>query len=146
MIFLCKCDFFFSFHSKVSRITSSVYRQLCVVARALSFWFRKIDAAIKQIHGYGGSQFDSLLGRGRMPASDLIDVDNFNRFFAEKVSKVRSNTSDVTRRHSAAFNPSRSRPSPRLMSMTSLTQFGTQQLPDKSSAADPMPNSPEISR
>jgi len=35
---------------------------------------------------------DSLLGRGRMPANDLIDDETFNRFFAEKVSS----TSDVT--------------------------------------------------
>jgi len=31
-----------------------------------------------------------------MPANDLIDVGTFNRSFAEKVSKVRSSTSDVT--------------------------------------------------
>jgi len=61
-----------------------------------------------------------------MTANDLIGVETFNRFFAETVSKVRSSTSDVTCRHSAAFNPtSRLRPSRRLISMTLLTLFGS---------------------
>ena len=38
---------------------------------------------------------DVLLGRGRLPPSSYIDVSSLNRFFAEKVAKVRSSTSDA---------------------------------------------------
>jgi len=38
---------------------------------------------------------DDLLGRGRVPSSSTIDVESFSRFFAEKVAKVRSSTSDA---------------------------------------------------
>jgi len=43
---------------------------------------------------------DSLLGSGRISASNLIDVETFNRFFAYKVSKVRSSTSGVPPKYS----------------------------------------------
>ncbi|HSN23055.1 MAG TPA: hypothetical protein VLS45_02605, partial [Methylomicrobium sp.] len=35
---------------------------------------------------------DILLGRGRVPASAAVSVDDFNRFFAEKVNAVRAAT------------------------------------------------------
>jgi hypothetical protein len=38
---------------------------------------------------------DVLLGRGRVPASYALVVETFNRFFAEKVAKVRSSTTVV---------------------------------------------------
>ena len=44
---------------------------------------------------------DTLLGRGRIPPSSAIDVEAFSQFFAEKVSKVRSSTSDAPQ---AAFS------------------------------------------
>ena len=83
---------------------------------------------------------DDLLGRGRIPASTAIDVEVFSRFFAEKVAKVRSSTAD-------APAPTFTRAPPGV----SLGQFqplstddvidAVRRLPDKSSAADPMPTS-----
>jgi hypothetical protein len=80
------------------------------------------------------------LGRGCIPASESIDVETFNRYFAEKVSKVRSSTS-------GAIPPTFSRCLPGV----SFTVFSSvnvdhvidavRRLPDKSSAADPMPTS-----
>ena len=81
---------------------------------------------------------DVLLGRGQVPASTAIDVEAFNRFFVDKVAKVRSSTSD-------APPPTYSS----LQSGVSFRQFtllttddvvdAVRRLPDKSSAADPIP-------
>ena len=38
---------------------------------------------------------NQLLSRGRPPASSCINVDEFSRFFSEKVSAVRSSTDGV---------------------------------------------------
>ena len=39
---------------------------------------------------------DIVLGRGRLSASYVIDVETLNRYFGKKVEKVRSSTSDAT--------------------------------------------------
>lgn len=113
-----------------------LYRQLRR-RKSAEFWCRKIDADQADPRSLWRS-VDSLLGRGRMPASDLIDVEAFNRFFAEKVSKVRSSTSDAT---PPTF--SCSRPGVLFAAFSSVNVDdvidAVRQLPDKSSAADPMP-------
>jgi len=75
-----------------------------------------------------------------VPANSAIDTESFNRFFTEKVAKVRSNTAD-------APPPTFSLP----CSAASFTAFtlltvddivnAVRQLPDKFSAADPLPMS-----
>jgi len=67
------------------------YRQLRH-RKSAEFWSKKIEADQADLRLLWKS-VESLLGRGRMPASDPIDVETFYRFFAEKVSKVRSSTS-----------------------------------------------------
>jgi len=79
-----------------------------------------------------------LLGRCLPPASSGISVDDFSRFFSEKVNAVRLNTagaSDLL--YSPVWNGA---------SLSSFTQVTTDdvisaisRLPDKSSAADPLP-------
>jgi len=82
---------------------------------------------------------DQLLGRGRVPMSSSIDVEIINQFFDEEVANVRSSTDNApspTFTHTAAG--------------LTLNEFCTlsvddvtssvRQLPDKSSAADPIPN------
>jgi len=69
------------------------YRQLrhC---KSAEFWSKKIEADQSDPRSFWKS-VDSFLGRGLMtlPAIDSIDVETFNRFVAEKVSKVQSSTS-----------------------------------------------------
>ena len=81
---------------------------------------------------------DDLLGRGRVPACSAIDVDTFSRFFAEKVAKVRSITADApapTFTHAASgVSLGQFRPLPTDDVINSVLR-----LPDKSSAADPIP-------
>jgi len=81
---------------------------------------------------------DVLLGRGRVPASSSIDAETLNRFFADKVEKVRSNTSGAS---PPTF--SRVRPGVSLVAFSPLTIddviTAVHRLPDKSSAADPIP-------
>jgi len=38
---------------------------------------------------------DTLLGRSKVSPSSILDVDSFCRFFAEKVAKVRDDTSNA---------------------------------------------------
>ena len=38
---------------------------------------------------------DLLLGRGRQPASAAVSVDEFSRFFEDKVDAVRARTADA---------------------------------------------------
>ena len=81
---------------------------------------------------------DVLLGRGRVPASSSIDAETLNRFFADKVEKVRSNTSGAS---PPTFSRVRSGVS--LVAFSPLTIddviTAVHRLPDKSSAADPIP-------
>jgi len=73
---------------------------------------------------------DVLLGRGRVPASSAVDIEVFNQFFTDKVANVRQNTSGA--------------PSPTFSHVRSGVSFddvinAVRRLPDKSSAADPLP-------
>jgi len=38
---------------------------------------------------------NELLGRGRVPASSTIDVEEFQQFFVDKVAKVEQSTEDA---------------------------------------------------
>jgi len=81
--------------SSVSSATSS---------QETEHWCRKIDADHANPRSLRKS-VDSFLDRCRMPASNLIDVETVNWFFAEKVSKVRSSTSDATLSTFSRFQP-----------------------------------------
>jgi hypothetical protein len=113
-----------------------LYRQLRR-RKSAEFWSKKIDIDQADPKSLWRS-VDNLLGRGRIPASDLIDVEAFNQFFAEKVSKVRSSTSGAS---PATFN--RCRDGVSFLTFPSINVDdvidAVRKLPDKSSAADPMP-------
>jgi len=81
---------------------------------------------------------DSLLGRGRQPASSAIDVALINRFFADKVEKVRLSTASTPPPTFRRVQPSMSL---RCFSPVSGEDVisAIQRLLDKSSAADPLP-------
>ena len=101
-------------------------------------WLTPIGAILAD---YGTqSMFYVLLGCGRMPANSAISTESFNRFFTENVAKVRWNIAE-------APPPTFSLP----CSAASFTTFTlltvdnivntVLQLPDKFSAADPLPTS-----
>jgi len=81
---------------------------------------------------------NQLLGRGRPPASSCITVDEFSRFFSEKVNAVRSSTDGAPEPFFSHVPLGTS-----LVSSTSVTAddivSAISRLPDKSSAADPLP-------
>jgi hypothetical protein len=81
---------------------------------------------------------DALLGRGRSPISSAIDVETFNKFFSDKVAAVRSAIDGANEPLYTNIGADSS-----WSSFTELTTAdvvtATHQLPDKSSAADPIP-------
>jgi len=103
-------------------------------------WRTKLEANQSDPHKLW-KMIDDLLGRGRIPASTAIDVEVFSRFFSEKVAtKVRSSTADAP-----APTFTRAPPGVSLGQFLPLTTDdvidAVRRLPDKSSAADPMPTS-----
>ena len=113
-----------------------LYRQL-VRRKSAAFWCKKIDADRADPQGLWRS-VDKLLGRDRTTASEIIDGDTFNRYFIDKVSKVRLSTSGAT---PPTYSHSRSGVSFTAFLLVNVDTVidAVQQLPDKSSAADPMP-------
>jgi len=105
--------------------------------KSSEFWRCKLEAE-QSDPGKLWRSVDVLLGRGRVPASSAIDAETFNRFFADKVEKVRSNTKDAP---PPTF--SHVRPGVSLAAFSPLTIddviTAVRRLPDKSSAADPIP-------
>jgi len=101
------------------------------------FWTQKVEAE-RTSPAKLWKSVDKLLGRGRLPASSSISVETFNKFFVDKVAKVRATTMNAP--------PPTFTPAP---TGTSLHEFITvsaaditksaRELPDKSSAADPIP-------
>lgn len=83
---------------------------------------------------------DALLGRGRALDSSAIDVEELRRFFVEKVDNIRSSTG-----HASAPTFSYARQGVELDSFQTMTvgdvEAAILRLPDKTSAADPMPTS-----
>ena len=112
------------------------YRELLHTKRS-AFWCDSIEADRASPRKLWRT-VDQLLGRGRLPASSSISVDEFNRFFTDKVNSVRAKTASASQPSYSTVRPG-----------VSLTDFssvsvpdvvaGIQRLPDKSSAADPLP-------
>ncbi len=112
------------------------YRQMRL-QKSDSFWRDKIATNRSEPQKLWRT-VDALLGRGRLPAQTTIDVETFNHFFMDKVAKVRARTSSSD---PPIFS--------RVHSGTSFRSFlelsvddvisAIHRLPDKSSAADPMP-------
>ena len=66
------------------------YRDLCQMKRS-AFWCDTVECDRESPRKLWRS-VNQLLGRGRPPASSCITVDEFSRFFSEKVNAVRSST------------------------------------------------------
>jgi len=79
-------------------------------------------------------------GRSKVPASSAIDVETLGGFFIEKVAKVRDNTSSASPPTFSHLKPGSSF---NAFSPVSTDDFinAIWKLPDKSSAADPIPTS-----
>jgi len=114
------------------------YRQLRH-RKSAEFWSKKIEADQADPRSLLKS-VDSLVGRGRMPASDSIDVETFNQFFAEKVSKVRSSTTGAVPPTYSCIRPGVSFAAFSSVCVDDVIN-ADRQLLNKSSAADPMPTS-----
>jgi len=114
------------------------YRQLRR-SKCTDYWRNKVEANESDPRQLW-RLVDDLLGRGRVPASSAIDVETFNQFFADKVARVRATTSDAP---PPTF--SRVRPGTSFCSFSPLTtddvMDAIRRLPDKQSAADPIPTS-----
>ena len=83
---------------------------------------------------------DDLLGRGRTPANSAVDIEVFNRFFAEKVAKVRSSTADAPAPTFTQVPPGVCFQQFRPLTTNDVIN-AIRRLPDKSSSADPVPTS-----
>jgi hypothetical protein len=107
--------------------------------KCADFWSDRIEADQSNPRSLWRS-VDVLLGRGRLPTSSTIDVESFNRFFVEKVAKVRSSTVGSP---PPTFRPVRPGASLRAFSLLTTDDVITavRRLPDKSSAIDPIPTS-----
>jgi len=105
--------------------------------KSFEFWRSKLEAD-QFDPGKLWKSVDVLLGRGRIPASSHIDVETFNRFFVDKVEKVRSNTKDAP---PPTFSRVRSGVSFTTFSPLTIDDViaAVRRLPDKSSAADSIP-------
>jgi len=81
---------------------------------------------------------DNLLGRGRVSASLSIGVEDFNKFFTDKVAKVCLTTSNAP---PPVFTPCQADASCREFTRISADDIiaAVHQLPDKSLAANPIP-------
>lgn len=115
-----------------------IYRQLRH-RKSTEFWRKKVETDQAYPRKLWKS-VDALLGRGRAPASYAIDVEKFNQFFTEKVERVRSTTSDAI---PPAFSSCRPDISLAAFSPVNIDDVfdAVRRLPDKSSAADPIPTS-----
>jgi len=111
------------------------YRQLRH-RKATEFWQAKLQSDSDPRRTW--RSVDVLLGRGRVPASTAIDVETFNRFFVDKVAKVRSSTSDAP---PPVYSSLQSGVSFRQFSPLTIDDVvdAVRRLPDKSSATDPIP-------
>ena len=110
-----------------------IYRQL-PHRKCRDFWAEKIETERTNPAKLWRS-VDNLLGRGRVSASLCIGVEDFNKFFTDKVVKVRSTTSNAP---PPVFTPCQADASFREFTRISTDDViaAVRQLPDKSSAAD----------
>ena len=88
-------------------------------------------------------QWTKVLGRGRPQSSSVVDVDTFNKFFFDKVAKVRAATADAKPPTFTAVRTGLSMRACRRLSVEDVTR-SIGQLPDKTSAADPLPTPTSI--
>ena len=114
------------------------YRALLRVKRE-SFWRTKVDAERSSPRLLWRS-VDTLMGRGRVPASDVIDAVTFHRSFDEKVAAVRSSTADAPPPSFSAAPPGCSFNGFRPLVIDDVIAV-VSRLPDKQCAADPLPTS-----
>ena len=112
------------------------YRELLQSKRS-SFWCDTVEAGRASPQKLWKT-IDQLLGRGKLPASSEISVNDFNRFFTDKVSAVRAKTADAPE---PSYTPVRTGVSLPAFSAVSVADVMTAiaKLPDKSSAADQLP-------
>jgi hypothetical protein len=78
------------------------------------------------------------LGRGRTPPSSFIDAESFNKFFVDKVAKVRDATNDAPLPEFTARRPNAALRGFCRISADDVIN-AVRRLPDKSSVADPIP-------
>ena len=64
-----------------------------------AFWVNKVDSECSSPRQLWRS-VDRLMGRGRVPASDVVDATAFHRHFDTKVADVRELTADAPHRRS----------------------------------------------
>jgi hypothetical protein len=81
---------------------------------------------------------DTILGRGRTPASLSISVETFNQFFADKVAKVRASTYGASSTAYTEVQPGASFRNFWQLSVNEVVS-AIRLLPDKCSTADPIP-------
>lgn len=101
-----------------------------------AFWTHKIDAERSSPRQLWRS-IDTLMGRGRVPSSDVISAADFHRHFDAKVAGVRASTADAP---PPSFSPS---PGCSFLEFQPLTATdvvaAVRKLPDKHCDSDPMP-------
>ena len=112
------------------------YREL-LQSKCSSFWCDTVEANRASPSKLWKS-IDQLLGRRKLPTSSEISVDDFNRFFADKVSTVRVKTADAPELSYTSVRCGVSMPAFSAMSVADV-MTAIAKLPDKSSAADPLP-------
>jgi len=111
-----------------------IYRQLRH-RKCRHFWAKKIQTE-RSNPAKLWRLVDNLLGRGRVSASLSVGVEDFHKFFTDKVAKVRSTTSNAP---PPVFTPCQADASFREFTRISTDAViaAVRQLPD--SAADPIP-------
>lgn len=104
-------------------------------SRCVSFWTDKFTAAVSPRDRW--SVVDRLLGRGHR-ACDAVCADELASYFDDKVRRIRSSTSSSS---PPSYHPAP--PGASFLDFEPLTTFDVAaaitRLPDKSSAADPLP-------
>ena len=115
-----------------------LYRQLRQ-RKCSDFWRKKVDSTSSNPRQLWDA-IDRLLGRGKSPSNPLISVDQFSAFFNDKVDKIRQSTINSA---PATFTdlPDDVRFSDFANISVDNVITAIRRLPNKSSAADPIPTS-----
>jgi hypothetical protein len=99
------------------------------------FWRHRVDAC-RSSPRLLWQAVDRILGRGKLPAGDTIDVEQFRAFFDEKVNRIRDATAGAPPPEFSASPAEVQLPAFSEVSANDIMTF-IGRLPDKSSAADP---------
>jgi hypothetical protein len=113
-----------------------IYRQLWR-RKCCEFWTTKLESERSHPVKLWRS-VEALLGLGRSPPSSFIDAESFNKFFVDKVTKVRDATNDAPLPEFTARRPNAALRGFFRISADDVIN-AVRRLPDKSSAADPIP-------